>query len=85
MKIHILMGTTPVENFTKDGMGQTGCLRWTFTTLTMDIPNHTNPHKHIWQRGLNGKWSPGKPTNLNDDDKKGHKKGKEMLIKLIIQ
>ena len=41
---HILMGTTPVENFTKDGMGQTGCLRWTFTTLTMDIPNTTPTH-----------------------------------------
>ena len=46
---------------------------------------HTNPHKHIWQRDLNGKWNPGKPTNLNDDDKKRSQKGKEMLIKLIIQ
>jgi RHS repeat-associated protein len=42
---------------------------------------HTNPHKHIWQRDLNGKWSPGKPTNLNDDDKKRSQKGKRNVDK----
>ena len=30
---------------------------------------HMNPHKHVWERAPGGKWSPGKPKELNESDK----------------